>query len=151
MNPDALWLKDTSTTPPEGWHYLVKETNYDVRAPNYNVLHDNVRRHCASNEVPVPSKADIDLWLCQNVTTPCYEGKHRFVNHFTQREAGQWPFFLAPMRLLATQADRGLGDVVGRIIGPLGGTAFETWHLKTFGKPCSCGDRRATLNARYPL
>lgn len=146
-----LWLKDPGTIPAEGWHYPVEATGYDVKAPNYALLYDKVKQHCAANEITPPTKDEVDLWLCQNVTTPCFEGKQKFANHYTQREAGKWPLFLMPLRLLAQPSDKGLGDLVGRVIGPMGGTAFEEWYLKTFGRPCGCGDRRANLNARFPL
>lgn len=45
----------------------------------------------------------------------------------------------------------GLGDVVERAIGPIGGDAFKTWYKKITGKDCGCGQRKQWLNERYPL
>ena len=65
--------------------------------------------------------------------------------------AGEWPLLLRPLKLLARDGDRGLGDIVARTVGPAGGDAFKAWHLRAFGRDCGCGDRQASLNARYPL
>jgi hypothetical protein len=63
-----------------------------------------------------------------------------------------WPIFLRPMKLMAKDGDKGLGDVVERVIGPVGGDAYKSWYKTTFGKECtSCTKRKGDLNARYPL
>ncbi len=64
---------------------------------------------------------------------------------------GAWPILLRPLRLLARSGDTGLGDIVERTIGPIGGQAFEKWYLTTFGRSCGCPERREEWNARYPL
>jgi hypothetical protein len=63
----------------------------------------------------------------------------------------EWPFFLRPMKLLAKEGDKGLGDIVERAIGPAGGDAYKAWYEKTFGKPCGCTKRQDNLNDRFPL
>jgi hypothetical protein len=55
------------------------------------------------------------------------------------------------MRGLAKASDRGLGDIVERLVGPMGGEAFKKWHLKIFGKSCGCAARRDKWNAKFPL
>ena len=62
-----------------------------------------------------------------------------------------WPLALAPLKLLAKPGERGLGDIIARLIGPIGGDAYKAWYQKTFGHACGCADRQAGLNARFPL
>ena len=65
--------------------------------------------------------------------------------------AGEWPFILRPLKLLAIPSDKGLGDIVERVIGPIGGDAYKAWYEKAFGKPCKCTKRQDGLNERFPL
>jgi hypothetical protein len=62
-----------------------------------------------------------------------------------------WPLLLRPMKLLAAPEDRGLGDIVERTVGPIGGDAFKAWHQTLFGRSCGCVERREAWNVRYPL
>ena len=62
-----------------------------------------------------------------------------------------WPFMLRPLKLLAIPSDKGLGDIVERVIGPIGGDAYKAWYEKAFGKPCKCTKRQDGLNERFPL
>ncbi len=62
-----------------------------------------------------------------------------------------WFLQLNVMRLLAKPTDRGLGDIVERTIGPVGGDAYKFWYEKTFSKPCGCTKRKDNLNERFPL
>lgn len=68
-----------------------------------------------------------------------------------RKESRDWPLALKSLKLLAQPGDRGLGDIITRTIGPLGGDAFKTWHLKIFGRSCGCDVRQESWNARYPL
>lgn len=62
-----------------------------------------------------------------------------------------WPLVLRPMKLLALPSDEGLGDIVERVVGPIGGEAYKKWYLLIFGRPCGCTRRKDGLNMRYPL
>lgn len=154
----ALWLKDTSTTPNEGWIYP-SISGTDLKSPNYHGLFGNVKQHYESNGKTAPTKDEVDLWLCENVTIPCFDGQKPFRNRFTdppsyaQRGmAGpNWPLLLQPLKLLAQPMDKGLGDIVARTIGPIGGDVYKSWYQRIFGKPCGCDERQETLNRDYPL
>jgi hypothetical protein len=64
---------------------------------------------------------------------------------------GQWPI---PFRFLATKAkpeETGLGDVIERLVGPIGGNTFKIWYKRITGKNCGCGQRKQKLNELYPL
>jgi hypothetical protein len=63
----------------------------------------------------------------------------------------EWPLILRPMKLWARDGDQGLGDIIERKIGPLGGDAFKAWYMMTFGRPCGCNTRKESWNKRYPL
>ena len=62
-----------------------------------------------------------------------------------------WPAYLQPFKLLAKEGDSGLGDIIARTVGPVGGDAFKNWYKKTMGRDCGCRDRQVFLNATYPL
>lgn len=62
-----------------------------------------------------------------------------------------WPTVLLPIKLLAKPSDRGAGDIIARVIGPIGGDAFKKWYKATFGRDCGCGNRQEALNRRWPL
>jgi hypothetical protein len=63
----------------------------------------------------------------------------------------EWPAALLPLKVLAKPGDRGAGDIIARVIGPIGGYAFKTWYRRMFGTDCGCGHRQEVLNARWPL
>jgi len=58
---------------------------------------------------------------------------------------------LLPLKLLAKPEDKGAGDIIARVIGPIGGDAFKVWYKKLFGVDCGCGNRQDILNQRWPL
>lgn len=62
-----------------------------------------------------------------------------------------WPILARPLKLMAKPDDRGLGDIVARIVGPIGGDAFKVWFVKAFGRDCGCADRQQWLNIHFPL
>ena len=62
-----------------------------------------------------------------------------------------WPTILLPLKNLAKPGDKGAGDIIARIIGPIGGDAFKKWYKTLFGKDCGCWHRQDVLNARWPL
>jgi hypothetical protein len=62
-----------------------------------------------------------------------------------------WPVWAQPFKLAAKPEDKGLGDIITRMVGPVGGNAYKAWHLKAFGRPCGCAERQESLNLKYPL
>jgi hypothetical protein len=62
-----------------------------------------------------------------------------------------WPVVLLPFKLMAKEGDRGAGDIIARVIGPIGGDIFKKWYKTLFGKDCGCGHRQEVLNQRWPL
>lgn len=64
---------------------------------------------------------------------------------------GRWPLWAKALKVLAKPEDKGVGDVVARIIGDENSEAFRIWYLKTFGKPCGCNGRQDRWNRIYPL
>lgn len=62
-----------------------------------------------------------------------------------------WPVLMLPLKLLAKPEDKGLGDIVARTIGPLGGDAFKVWYQALFGQSCGCDARQEVWNQKWPL
>lgn len=63
----------------------------------------------------------------------------------------EWPVWAKALKAVSKPEDKGLGDVVERIIGHENSDKFKSWYQKTFGKPCNCNGRKAWLNRTYPL
>lgn len=63
----------------------------------------------------------------------------------------QWPLWARSIAWLAIDADKGVGDVVYRTVGPENSEAFKAWYKKTTGKNCGCVGRQARWNQQYPL
>ncbi len=68
----------------------------------------------------------------------------------TAMPRSEWPRIIRLLALFAVPEDRGIGDVVARLIGPFGGDAFKLW-TKRFGLDCGCEVRQADWNIRWPL
>ena len=63
----------------------------------------------------------------------------------------EWPPILVPLKRSAKEGDRGAGDIIARVIGPIGGDVFKKWYKTIFGTDCGCGNRQEVLNQRWPL
>ncbi len=63
----------------------------------------------------------------------------------------EWPLWAKALAQLATLNDKGIGDVVARMIGDERSEKFKAWYLLTFGKPCGCNGRQKLWNTKYPL
>lgn len=155
----SLTIRDTKTTPkPDKWRFP-DVNGVDIVENSYMNLKREVRMHYAANGKEPPGEQEIINYLCANVAVPCFDGPNPVRNRFTDppsmiergKPSPAWPLMLSPLKLLAKEGDRGLGDIVARVVGPIGGDAFKRWHFKIFGKPCSCGDRQDFLNADFPL
>ncbi len=63
----------------------------------------------------------------------------------------EWPVWAKALKQFSTPDDKGIGDVVARMIGDENSMKFKAWHLATFGRPCNCAGRRERWNKLYPL
>ncbi len=63
----------------------------------------------------------------------------------------QWPTWAKVLAKFAKPEDKGIGDVVARMIGEENSEEFKAWYLVTFGKACSCTGRQKLWNIKYPL
>ncbi len=63
----------------------------------------------------------------------------------------QWPTWAKVLAMKSTPNDKGIGDVVARVIGPEASGAFKAFYEMTFGKPCGCNGRQKLWNQKYPL
>jgi hypothetical protein len=155
---EGLWIKDTSTVPSAGWQYPAI-SGPNIKASDWSQLCGKVAQHYRTNGRPVPSCDEVTKWVCDNLPVSCYKGRRPYRNTFTDppsyAERGikspSWPLILMPLKLLAQSGDRGLGDIVERVVGPIGGDLYKIWYRKIFGKPCGCQERKENLNTEYPL
>jgi hypothetical protein len=60
-----------------------------------------------------------------------------------------WPFPARVIRRLRTDADKGVGDTLTRLIAGVGGEAYKAL-MASLGRPCGCKQRQAYLNGKYP-
>jgi len=63
----------------------------------------------------------------------------------------QWPMWAKAMKVLSTKEDKGIGDVVRRVIGEENSDRFKKWFRKTFNRDCGCDGRLSEWNQKYPL
>lgn len=151
-------IRDKNAPPPEGWQYPAL-AGPNVKASDYNLLHGNVVKHYRSNGQEPPEREAVDAWMCENLTVRCQEGNAPFRNRYTDppsflsrgKKSPDWPLILRPFKLLSQSEDRGLGDIVLRVIGDANSAAFKAWFRKMFGKECGCEKRQNTLNIEFPL
>lgn len=153
----ALTIRDTKTTPRERHWWYPGVNGSEVSESSYSNLKRAVAEHYRTNRQPVPTEQQIIDYCCVNLSVPCYEGKEQIRNRFSdpapKRGGGskKWPFVLEPMKLLAKDGDKGLGDIVERVVGKVGGEEYKRWYFKVFGRHCGCSERRDSLNEDYPL
>ena len=71
------------------------------------------------------------------------------------KPAGVWPANIfgvvaRALKLMRTPEDKGVGDTIARVVGPIGGDAYKVWFMDTFGRSCGCTERQDSLNERFP-
>lgn len=62
-----------------------------------------------------------------------------------------WPLLARAVAKLAKPEDKGIGDVVARMAGAVGGETMSEWYTRLTGKECGCASRQNALNAMYPF
>ena len=71
--------------------------------------------------------------------------------YFSGKTQSEWPIWAKALRQFAKPEDKGIGDVVARMIGDYNSATFKSWYRATFGKDCGCAGRQAKWNRQYPL
>ena len=66
-------------------------------------------------------------------------------------EYERWPMWATLLRQLSKPEDKGIGDVVARLIGDENSEKFKSGYKSTFNKDCGCKGRQARWNRLYPL
>lgn len=138
-------LNELITAPPKGWRYYQSETSYWMMGITFEQLLSKIHQHRKNNNLPDASPDEIQNWICDQLIP---EDQRRFCSN---APPAPWPAYLLPLKLLKQEEDRGLGDIVARTIGPVGGDAFKDWYREKFGQDCGCRDRQIHLNRLYPL
>lgn len=59
----------------------------------------------------------------------------------------KWPLWAAAISKLATDADKGVGSTVDRLLG-VGGKAYKA-TMRAMGVPCGCAKRKAEWDVMY--
>jgi hypothetical protein len=68
----------------------------------------------------------------------------------TPAQTNPWPLWAKLLRLMASNRDAGLGDILARWLKFMGGNLYKKWHLRQHGKPCKCAAHQTRLNSRFP-
>lgn len=63
----------------------------------------------------------------------------------------RWPFSARTLARLARPGERGLGTVLTRLLGNVGGEVYKRWFVRIVGRPCGCTDMATKLDVMYPL
>ena len=126
---------------PNVWHDILtagKLTGATVEVPNAEAA--RILAHCADSiPVIIDPAQRADQWADQPI------GPAQPV------PLSGWPLPLQLLAKLAKPTDAGLGDVIERVVGPIGGNAFKLWFRRATGRDCGCGQRKQKLNELYPL
>ncbi len=62
-----------------------------------------------------------------------------------------WPLWAKALAQFSKPEDKGIGDVVRRMIGEENSETFKKWFKATTGKDCGCTGRQRRWNIEYPL
>lgn len=154
----SLTIRDTKTTPRERqWSYPGLNGS-TVSANSYMVLRLEIAQHYTANGQPVPTDEQVTKYLCDTLTIPCFDGTTAYRNQFTDPLSYMTRGLPSPdwgglnfLKLMAKEGDHGIGDIIQRVIGPIGGDAFKKWYKRIFGKDCGCSERQEEWNLSYPL
>ncbi len=71
--------------------------------------------------------------------------------HFQSLSIESWPLWAVSMAKMAKPEDKGIGDIVARVIGPENSKAFKLYYKTIFNKDCGCSGRHIEWNLKYPL
>jgi hypothetical protein len=63
----------------------------------------------------------------------------------------QWSIAYKALAAFSKPDDIGIGDIIERQIGHIGGDQFKSWYKTIFKKDCGCHVRKCKLNQQYPL
>lgn len=145
------FLNNSNEVPPGGFRYHQEETNFTVTAPSWKDLLQRVKAHRQANVLPIGAQFENEIqnWLCAQIPeTSCTDADP---NRSPEVPRNDWPLWAKAMALLAKPEDVGIGDVIARTIGPVGGDKFKAWYAATFNRSCGCAERQESFNIQYPL
>lgn len=154
-----LTIRDTNTTPRERfWPFPSVDPAVELKSNSWMVLKLDVQKHYTANGRPVPTEQEIIKYVCDNVTVSCFEDGKPYRNKLTDpptflqrgKPSPDWGS-LNMLKVMARDGDKGLGDIVARVIGPIGSDVFKRWFHKLFGRSCGCQERQEEWNIQYPL
>ncbi len=155
----SRYLNNPGEVPPKAWPeqkeqgfaFKHGETGQLIVAPSWKDLLTRVQRFYRANNFPIGGnfEQEIQDQLCGQLPgNYCTDNNP---NRTAEVARADWPEWATLVALKAQPGDRGVGDVVARIVGPFGGDLFKSWYQKIFNKPCGCQERQENLNALYPL
>lgn len=140
-----LRLKTDLIAPPGGWYYTEPRSGLTIKGITFRQLLSNVDQHYANMGYDDSDlQSTVETGICDHM-----EPGDRA--EYCTGYVAPWPLLLQPLKLLAQPGDKGLGDIVDRVIGPAGGDAYKAWYEKIFKTSCGCKKRQDNLNGRYPL
>lgn len=142
-------LRSHNVTPPGGYRYTHPEPEshgFTSTGTTFRHLIGNAEQHRRNMGYPENTNliADVELAICKSLDPIDRE-------EYCDDATREWPLILQPMKLMAQPGDKGLGDIIARTVGPIGGDAYKNWFQRTFARGCGCKERQDQLNARYPI
>ena len=145
------FLNNPNEVPPGGYRYFQEETKFLIAAPSWKDLLDRVKKHRQANVLPIGSEFDQEIqnWVCAQIPDNWCTGADP--NRTAEVARADWPILIKAIALKAIPSDKGIGDVIARTTGPIGGDAFKLLWQQIFNRSCGCTERQESLNAQYPL
>lgn len=144
------YLNNRDEVPNGGFRYHQQETNFTVTAPSWKDLIQRVKAHREANVLPVGGafSQEIENWLCSQL--PPQSCTEHDPNRSPEVPRDAWPIYIKMIALKAEAGDKGVGDTIARVIGPIGGDSFKRWFAEVFGRSCGCDQRQDSLNLQFP-
>lgn len=147
----SRYLNNRNEVVPGGFRYRQGETGFLVTGPSWKDLLVNVQKHRMANNIPIGSNFEQDIENAVCAGAPPNWCSDNNPNRTAEVPRPEWPLWAKELTTFAQPGDRGVGDIIARTIGPIGGDLFKSWFQKIFNKPCGCTERQESLNLQYPL
>lgn len=147
----SRYLNNPNEVPPGGFRYFQAETKFLVTAPSWKDLLARVQAHRMANVIPIGSNFDQEIQDAVCAQAPPETCTDNNPNRTPEVPKAEWPLWALEVAKRAQPGDTGVGDIIARTVGPIGGDLFKSWFQTIFSKSCGCTERQESLNLQYPL
>jgi hypothetical protein len=145
-----LYLANKNEVPQGGFRFYQSETNYTITGPSWQDLIINVKKHRIANNIPIGLNFDRDVEQQLADNLPESQITKDNPNRSAAMPRDEWPSWVNAIAAMKNDSDKGVGDTIQRVVGPVGGDSFKRWFQTIFHKSCGCTERQEAFNNQYP-